>query len=130
MNKWTGTGRVTGDCELRYSASGIATGKFTLAVRRKFKDKQTGEYEADFPRCVTFSKTAEFAANYVKKGNRIEVVGRLQTGKYTDDSGVTKYTTDIIVEEIDIIDWPEKKTNSEESEIGQEIKPSDEDIPF
>jgi len=90
-------------------------------VRRKFKDKQTGEYEADFPRCVTFSKTAEFAANYVKKGNRIEVVGRLQTGKYTDDSGVTKYTTDVIVEEIDIIDWPEK------SEIGQETK---EEVPF
>ena len=130
MNKWTGTGRVTGDCELRYSASGVASGKFTLAVRRKFKDKQTGEYEADFPRCVTFSKTAEFAANYVKKGNRVAVTGRLQTGKYTDDSGATKYTTDIIVEEIDVIDWPEKKANSEESEIGQEIKPSDEDIPF
>ena len=100
MNKVILTGRLTKDPEVRYSQGANATciARYSLAVDRKFKKE--GEASADFLNCVAFGKTGEFAEKYLKKGMKIAIVGRIQTGSYTDkDTGKKVYTTDIVVEE-------------------------------
>lgn len=97
MNKAILIGRLTRDPEIRYSQSNasMAIARYTLAVDRRFK--REGEPEADFINCVAFGKSAEFAERYLRKGIKIAVEGRIQTGSYEKD-GVKHYTTDIIVD--------------------------------
>lgn len=97
MNKVILMGRLTRDPEVRNSQSGTTVARYTLAVDRMFK--REGEPNTDFINCITFGKNAEFAEKYLKKGMRIVVSGRIQTGSYTNRDGVKVYTTDIIVEE-------------------------------
>ena len=93
MNKVILTGRLTKDPELRTSGETQIV-RYTLAVERRFKRD-----EADFISCVVFGKGAEFADKYLKKGTKISVVGRIQTGSYTNRDGQKVYTTDVVVEE-------------------------------
>lgn len=99
MNKIILIGRLTKDPDVRYTqgAQPTAIARYTLAVDRKFKKQ--GEPDADFINCVEFGKLAEFAEKYFKKGTKIAVTGRIQTGSYTNKDGVKVYTTDVIVEE-------------------------------
>lgn len=104
MNKVILLGRLTKDPEIRYSAGAEqkAIAKFSLAVDRAFKKE--GEQSADFINCVAFGKSAEFAEKYFRKGQKILVEGRWQTGSYTDKSGGKVYTNDCIVEHFDFAD--------------------------
>ncbi len=100
MNKVILMGRLTRDPEVRYSQGEQATAiaRYTLAVDRRFKrdgDAQT----ADFIPCVAFGKAGEFAERYFRKGTKVLVTGRIQTGSYTNKDGQKVYTTDVIVEE-------------------------------
>ena len=99
MNKVILIGRLTRDPEVRYSAGENATavGRYTLAVDRRFK--QEGQQSADFISCVAFGKNAEFAEKYLRRGIKIVITGRIQTGSYTNKEGQKIYTTDVIVEE-------------------------------
>lgn len=100
MNKWEGMGRLTRDPEVRYTQgeNAMCIARFTLAVDRRYK--HNGEQqEADFISCVAFGKAGEFAEKYFRKGLKVVVVGRIQTGSYTDRDGKKVYTTDIVVEE-------------------------------
>ena len=99
MNKIILIGRLTKDADVRYSqgAQPTAIARYTLAVDRKFKKQ--GEPDADFINCVEFGKLAEFAEKYFRKGTKIAVTGRIQTGSYTNKDGQKVYTTDVIVEE-------------------------------
>ncbi|MFR3139059.1 MAG: single-stranded DNA-binding protein [Lacrimispora saccharolytica] len=99
MNKVLLMGRLTRDPEIRYMSGEKATtmASYTLAVERRYK--REGETTADFLRCIAFGRTAEFAEKYFYKGIRIIVIGRLQTGNYTNHKGQKVYTTDVIVEE-------------------------------
>ena len=100
MNKVILMGRLTKDVDVRYSQGSepMAIARYTLAVDKKFKKE--GEATADFISCVAFGKQGEFAEKYLRKGMKIAVTGRIQTGSYTDkDTGKTVYTTDIVVEE-------------------------------
>ena len=99
MNKVILMGRLTRDPEVRYSAgeSGTAIARYTLAVDRRFK--RDGEATADFIRCVSFGRTAEFAEKYFRQGLKIIVSGRIQTGSYTNRDGQKVYTTEVVVEE-------------------------------
>lgn len=98
MNKVELTGRLTKDPEIRYSqGNSTAIARYYLAVRRRFSKE--GQQDTDFISCVAFGRVAEFAEKYFKKGTKIEVVGRIQTGSYTSRNGDKVYTTDIIVEE-------------------------------
>ena len=106
MNKVFLIGRLTKDPEVRYTGS-LGITRYTLAVDRKKKG------EADFINCVTFEQGAEFAAKYLKKGMKIAVIGRIQTGSYTNKDGKKVYTTDIVVEEHE---FAEKKNQDEASE--------------
>ncbi len=94
MNKVILMGRLTKDPEVRYSAEQTAIARYTLAVDRRTKDAS-----ADFIPCVAFGRSAEFAEKYLHKGIKIVIVGRIQTGSYTNRDGQKVYTTDVIVEE-------------------------------
>ena len=98
MNKVVLMGRLTRDPEIRYTqGDNMIIARYTLAVNRKYK--RDGEPDADFIQCVSFAKAAEFAEKYFKKGMRVTVSGRIQTGSYTNKEGQKIYTTDVILEE-------------------------------
>ena len=99
MNKVILIGRVVRDADIRYSqgANTTCVARYTLAVDRKFK--QEGQPTADFIKCIAFGKLGEFAEKYLHKGTKIAVIGRIQTGSYTNKDGQKVYTTDVVVEE-------------------------------
>lgn len=103
MNKVIITGHLVSDPELRQTQSGIASCRFTVAVDRRFADKNTGERQADFITCIAWKQTAEFISRYFNKGKMICIEGSLRTGKYTDKnhSDVTHYTTDVYVDNVE-----------------------------
>lgn len=104
INRAVLNGRLTRDPEIRQTQSGLATASFTLAVDRSFKDKQTGKREADFINCVAWRKTAEILQQYTHKGSRIGLTGRIQTRNYQNKQGQTVYVTEVVADEIDLLD--------------------------
>ena len=137
MNSVQIIGRVCRDIEVRYSQNGndsTAIERFTVAVDRRFK-KEGGD-TADFISCVAFGKTAEFLEKYFKKGMRIALNGRIQTGSYTNKDGVKVYTTDIIAENVEFCeskkDGEEKRDDLPKFDEGFLNIPEDisEEIPF
>ena len=101
MNNVNLIGRLTKDPELRTSRSGTANLKFTLAVDRRFK--QQGHPDADFINCLAFGKSAETIAQYCRKGNKLSVTGRIQTGSYLKQDGTKVYTFDVVVNEFEFL---------------------------
>lgn len=97
MNRAILLGRLTKEPDVRQTQV-VTIARYTLAVTRRGK-KQEGQQEADFISCVAFGKAGEFAANYLHKGTKICVSGRLQTGSYTRQDGTKAYTTDVVIEE-------------------------------
>lgn len=99
MNKAILMGRLTRDPDTRYTQddSHLCVSRYTLAVDRRYSHNEN--QEADFISCVVFGKAAEFAQKYFKKGSKITVIGRIQTGSYTNKDGQKVYTTDVVVEE-------------------------------
>ncbi|MCL2051184.1 MAG: single-stranded DNA-binding protein [Lachnospiraceae bacterium] len=117
MNKVILMGRLTRDPEVRYSQAenSMAIARYTLAVDRRFS-RNNDEASADFIGCVAFGKSGEFAEKYLRKGMKIAVVGRIQTGNYTNKEGVKVYTTDIVVEDHEFCE--SKNASSEGSYSG------------
>jgi len=105
MNKVILVGRLTADPELRQTQSGISSCRFTVAVDRKFADKETGERKADFVGCIAWQRTAEFVAEYFSKGKLIAVEGELRNNNYQDKnhSDVTHYTIDVNVNNVEFV---------------------------
>ena len=103
MNKVILIGRLTADPELRQTQSGVASCRFTVAVNRKFADKNTGERQADFITCVAWRQTAEFVSRYFSKGKMIAVEGELRNNNYQDRNhpDVTHYNTDVLVDNVE-----------------------------
>lgn len=103
MNRVVLTGRLTKDPEVRYGGeNNTAIASFTLAVNRRFVNKDNHNAPtADFIRCMTFGKTAEFVEKYFHKGQKADLEGRIQTGSYQNKDGQTVYTTDVVVENIE-----------------------------
>ena len=104
MNKVILVGRLTRDPEIRYSAGENSTcvARYTLAVDRRFSRGNSNDNDgnnADFIPCVAFGKSGEFAEKYLKKGTKMAVVGRIQTGSYVNKEGTKVYTTEVVVEE-------------------------------
>lgn len=121
MNKWVGLGRLVRDPEIRKSKTSkgeeMLVARYTLAIDRRGKDAG-----ADFISCVVFGKGAEFAEKYLRKGTKIAVTGRIQTGDYTNKDGQKVYTTDAIIEE-------QEFAESKKSEPTQ-TAPDDEFVPI
>ena len=118
MNYSILTGRLTKEVEISYLQDGKAKAVFTLAVNRPFTNAQ-GEREADFIRCVAWGKTAENVANYTKKGSKMGVQGRIQTGSYENQQGQKVFTTDIVVNEVEFLDTKQTTQNNQGQPIQQ-----------
>lgn len=99
MNKVILMGRLTRDPDVRYTDGHdpMAISRFSLAVDRRFK-KEGDSQTADFISCIAFGRTGEFVERYCKKGTKLVVEGRIQTGSYTNKDGNKVYTTDVVVE--------------------------------
>src|SRR5690554_4011318 len=109
LNKVVLIGRLTRDPELRYTSSGIAVTRFTLAVDRNYTNQQ-GERQADFIPIVVWRGQAETSAKYLSKGRLVAVSGRIQTGSYETPEGQRRYTTDVVADEVRFLDWGEART--------------------
>lgn len=99
MNSVQLTGRLARDPDVRYTDGGLTITRFTIAVNRRFQTE--GGPTADFIRCVAFGKTAEFIEKYFTQGQKMDLNGRIQTGSYTDQEGIKRHTTDIVVENVE-----------------------------
>lgn len=126
MNKVSLVGRLATDVDARRTQTGKAVSRFRLAVNRRNRDDG-----ADFIGCVAWNKTAELVEKYVHKGDRVGVIGHIQTGSYERD-GQKIYTTDVVVEEVEFL---EKKDHSESDKADSqkdEFVPVDDvgELPF
>lgn len=144
MNKILLIGRLTKDPELRYTQSGTAVANFTLAVNRRFTN-QNGEREADFINCQAWQKTAEFVANYFKKGQQMALEGRLMVSSYDSNDGQRHWKTEVVAEQIEFVGSKGNGSNSNNASgasggsgdnapsqlgWGQEVVFDDNDLPF
>lgn len=111
MNQVVLIGRLTKDPEVRYtSGTNMAVATFTIAVDRPVKpgaDKVT-----DFPRVTVFGKSAENCERFLAKGRLVGIQGRLQTGSYDDKNGNKVYTTDVVADRVEFLEWGDKKESS------------------
>lgn len=129
MNNVSLIGRLCDYPTLRYSASQMAVATFTLAIDRP--PSKDGEKKADFPRIMVFGRTAENCEKYLKKGQRVAVSGRIQTGSYKNQSGVIVYTTDVIADRVEFLEFAkEERTAKHEEPTPEGFAALDEEIPF
>jgi single-strand DNA-binding protein len=141
VNKAIIVGNVGKDPELRYMPSGDAVANLSVATTDRYKDKQTGDMKenTEWHRISFFGKLAEIAGQYLKKGSQVYIEGRLRTRKWTDASGVEKYSTEIVAETMQMLGGkPSGSAESGESysKAAQSAAPAgglgamDDDIPF
>lgn len=137
MQRFLGIGNICNDLELRYTSNDKAVLRFTLAIKRDFKNTNN-EYESDFIQCVAFNKTAEYMSKYLKKGNKIAISGNIRTGSY-EKEGNKVYTTEVYLDSVENLTPIEKedKTKKESkldedvfAKFGESIEVSDNDLPF
>lgn len=138
MNSVILIGRLTRDPEVRYTAATqMAVATFTVAIDRPVR--QGAEKQTDFPRVTVFGKQAENCEKYLTKGRLVAVEGRLQTGSYKNKDGATVYTTDVVANRVQFLEWGDKGQKSS----GHAVDPNDlmpdvpdgfeqidEDVPF
>ena len=103
MNKVELVGRLTKDPEVKLTSNQTQFCNFTVAVDRRFKDAN-GQRQADFINCVAWRQTAVFIQKYFHKGNRIGLVGSIQTRTYDDQSGQKRYVTEVVIDEAEFVD--------------------------
>lgn len=137
MNSVVLIGRTTADIELSYTAqTQTAFGRFTLAV-----DRRKREDGADFIRCKVWGRTAENMSRYVKKGHKVGISGRIETGSYKNREGVTVYTTEVVVENFDFLEPKRSENTTHESaaedfmsditgDMSEIFEAVDDDLPF
>lgn len=143
MNSVVLIGRLTRDPEIRYTAgTQMAVATFTVAIDRPVR--AGAEKQTDFPRVTVFGKQAENCERFLAKGRLVGVQGRIQTGSYTNKDGATVYTTDVVADRVEFLEWGDRNERGERPQ--QNYRPSapgasvdtapegfsaiDEDIPF
>ena len=128
MNHFVGLGRLTRDPEVRYTQSGKACARFTLAIdRRKSSD---GNSQADFISCVAWEKTAEVISQYTGKGRKIAVDGRIQTRSYDAQDGTKRYVTEVVVQSMEFCDNKGSGASTTNGGAYAGTPVPDDDIPF
>lgn len=111
MNSVNLIGRLTKEPQVRYTGDGLAVASFTLAVDRPAKKGE--DKQADFPRIIVFGKQAENCEKYLAKGRLVAIMGRIQTGSYEKQNGDKVYTTDVVADRVQFLEWGENKANSQ-----------------
>ena len=106
VNKVILIGNLGADPEVRYTPSGSAVANLTLATSETWRDKQSGELQdrTEWHRIVCFNRLAEIVGEYLHKGSKIYIEGSLRTRKWQDRNGVDRYTTEIIANEMHMLD--------------------------
>ena len=126
LNQWQGIGRLVEAPELRH-AGDTPICNFTLACGWKTKDKDGVEYI----RCVAYGRTAEIVAEYMSKGQQAYVSGRQTTRKYDDKQGVTRYSTEIVVDRLQMLAKPNgMQSDPKPPKQSKDLADIDEDVPF
>lgn len=124
MNKVILIGNLTKDPELRYTPNGVAVCTFTVAVNKRVN----GDNQADYINIVAWQKLADICANYLRKGSKAAIEGRIQTRNYEDKEGKRRYVTEVVAENVQFLSG---KPREEEPFVGgQAINISDDDLPF
>ncbi len=129
INRVILVGRLVRDPELRFTASGKAVGSFTLAVDRPFTNQQ-GEREADFINIVTWEKTAETCANYLKKGRQVALEGRLQIRSYDDSQGIRRKAAEVVANNVMFLDRGRPADEADAGNVSGDLSVGEDDIPF
>lgn len=130
MNKIIITGRISNDIELKTANSGTELCNFNVAVDRPRKDED-GNKVADFVPCTVFGKSAAFLNQYFKKGDGINVEGRLESRKYVDKEGRNRTAWNVLVERLEFPHGKGKGGQSDSSSaFTEEVDASDGDLPF
>ena len=119
MNSVVLIGRLTKDPEVRYTAG-------TVAVDRPVR--AGGERQTDFPRVTVFGKQAENCERYLKKGRLVGVQGRIQTGSYDKNDGTKVYTTDVVADRVEFLEYDNKTSAKDDVPTGFSM--IDEEVPF
>lgn len=116
LNKIIMIGNLTRDCEIRYSPQGVSVANTGIAVNRWSKN-DSGDYEVDFFNCVAFRKTADYMSQYLRKGNRVAIEGRLQSRSWDDaTTGLKRTVYEIIIDNIQNL-TPRDLTGTPEEEV-------------
>jgi len=125
-------GRLTKDCELKYTTNETPVATFSIAVNRDYKNDK-GEYEADFINCKVFGSIAETVSKYSKKGDLLGLSGRIQTGSYEKD-GHKVYITEVICKKITFLQQKKEenefKNVKEKTEVKQSVEYDESDLPW
>lgn len=136
MNSVNLIGRLTKEPDVRYTNDGLAIANFTLAINRPVRNGE--EKQADFPRVKCFGKQAENCEKYLAKGRLVAIMGRIQTGSYEKQNGDRVYTTDVIADRVQFLEWgedraksqaPQKPTQTQQEEFHGFSRVED-DLPF
>lgn len=122
MNSFIGIGRLTKDCELRYTTSNKAVASFSIAITRTFKNTQ-GQYEADFINCECWGQVAETLSKHTHKGDLIAINGNIRTDKYQDSNGNNKTRTYILVNRIQFL-------STKKADLGNDLPTNNLEMPF
>ncbi len=135
LNKVLLIGNLTADPELRYTPSGKAVASFSIATNRSYTSNDETKEETEFHRIVAWDKLAEICSQYLVKGKKVYVEGRLQTRKWTDKEGNDRQTTEIVINELLMLgdkpsDTPSKPIKKADKEEIKEEEVSPDDIPF
>ena len=130
MNNVSLVGNICFDVEVNYLPGENATAvlRNTLAVRRGFKNKETGEYESDFIKIKAFGQNAENIGKFFKKGNKIGVTGEIRTGSYENKDGQKINTTEVVVNNFDFV--TSKNESDSQSVSAEPIMPDTSNLPF
>ena len=105
VNKWIGIGNLGADPEVRYTQSGSPVCSFKIACSEKYKDASGNMQEnTEWVPIVAWSKLAEICSQYLHKGSKVYLEGKLQTRKWTDQGGIERYTTEIVAREMKMLD--------------------------
>lgn len=139
MNSVVLIGRLTRDPEVRYTGgqNNMAVATFSIAIDRPVKQGQ--EKKADFPRVTAFGRQAENCEKFLAKGRLVGVQGRIQTGSYTNKDGRTVYTTDVVADRVEFLEWGNKNDSGGAQQAAlvlpraaapEGFSYSDDDIPF
>ena len=129
VNKVILVGNLGADPETRYTASGSAVTNIRIATSESWKDKQTGENQerTEWHRVVFFSRLAEIAGEYLRKGSQVYIEGKLKTRSWDDKDGNKRYTTEVVGDVLTMLGKkPEGSNGSQQSAPAHE----EDDLPF
>ncbi|MCQ2551468.1 MAG: single-stranded DNA-binding protein [Clostridia bacterium] len=127
MNQVNLIGRLTRDPDVRYNQNQMAVARFSIAINTGFGDNE----RTDYPSIVVFGKSAENCEKYLAKGRLVAVSGRLQTGSYTNKDGNTVYTTDVVANRVEFLEWGDRPSSpAKEEAVPSGFQELEEDLPF